>query len=171
MRLALITFLLLSLNACSATRSTLGLGCDYELVQVEGEAQAQAQAELKTFNPLDAAKMEPEERNEALKKAGRQFAYGHGMGQTAANVGGVIIFPPYGILLLGNAVASFAGYEPLEVSELLPGKLCRSYNKFYDNVVSVPGRITAGIAGEDFIERERGARVKADHRDSSQAEE
>ncbi len=69
-----------------------------------------------------------------------------------ANVGTVVVFPPYALYLLGNAGLALAGYEPLYVTDALPGEARDAALTVYDGITSVPGRIAAGVAGEEFSE-------------------
>ena len=92
----------------------------------------------------------PEEADEQLARFGNHWFYGPGMGQTMANVGTVIAFPPYALYLLGNAGLTIAGYEPVYITEALPEKPRRYVLGAYNGVVSIPGRITSAIAGESY---------------------
>lgn len=92
----------------------------------------------------------PEKAKEVLSEVGSNFAYGSGLGDTALTVGTVVIFPPYALYLLGNAVLSFSGYEPVTVSSLLPDKEGKEWSSMYDSVVSVPGKVVAAAAGREF---------------------
>lgn len=67
-----------------------------------------------------------------------------------ANVGTVIVFPPYALYLLGNAGLQLAGFEPLYVSEAIPGKAGKYVKGAYEDVTSLPGRLTSFVAGEEF---------------------
>ena len=92
----------------------------------------------------------PEENGEVLRQAGRRWIYGQGVGQTMLNIGAVVLFPPYAIYLVGNAGLALAGYQPLYVTDALPTNVRKNYLGAYNGVTSVPGRISASIAGEDF---------------------
>lgn len=92
----------------------------------------------------------PEEFNERLNQSGKRWLYGKGIGRTMANIGTVILFPPYALYLVGNAGLSLAGYEPLHVTDALPSTPRKYVIQAYDGVTSVPGRVTAFIAGKDF---------------------
>ena len=154
-RLTLLLLFCLSLGACSTTRE-LGLGCREITAEPESHPLEPVSKDVNFHNPpsiRETAEKSPEELKAELNNYGRRWLYGHGMGQTITNVGGIVIFPPYAIYLVGNAIVSLAGYEPLHVTELLPEKACLGYNSFYDNVTAIPGRISAEIAGEEFIEK------------------
>ena len=58
----------------------------------------------------------PDKAKQVLSEAGSNFAYGPGLGDAAVTVGTVVVFPPYALYLLGNAVLSLSGYEPVTVS-------------------------------------------------------
>ena len=96
----------------------------------------------------------PEKSEEVLNQMGENFIYGQGVGETAMNVGGVILFPPYAIYLLGNAALSLSGYEPLSVSDALPEEEGKAYREAYDSVTSGPGRVAAAVAGKEFRTKE-----------------
>ena len=85
-----------------------------------------------------------------LRLYGHQWLYGPGVGRTIANVGTVVLFPPYALYLLGNAGLALAGYEPLYVTSALPAPAREYTLSVYDGITSVPGRLSAGIAGEEF---------------------
>lgn len=78
------------------------------------------------------------------------WLYGHGMGRSMLNIGTVIIFPPYAIYLLGNAGLQLAGYDQLHLSSLLPVPAEEIFSGAYNGLTSVPGRISANIAGREF---------------------
>lgn len=96
----------------------------------------------------------PEKANEILNEVGGNFAYGPGLGDAAVNIGTVVAFPPFAVYLLGNAVLSLSGYEPITVSSLLPDKDGEQWSDTYDTVVSVPGRFVAAMAGHEYRTRE-----------------
>ena len=95
-----------------------------------------------------------EQFSEQLSNSGHKWFYGGGIGRTIANVGTVVVFPPYALYLLGNAGLALAGYSPLYVSDLLPEQPREYVLGAYDGVTSVPGRLNALIAGESFQEQE-----------------
>ena len=84
------------------------------------------------------------------KEAGGNWLYGQGVGETAVAAGGIFVFPPYALYLLGNAALSYSGYEPLYVSNALPEDAKASWNQTYETVTSAPGKLNAAIAGEEF---------------------
>lgn len=92
----------------------------------------------------------PDKAEEVLSEVGSNFAYGPGLGDTALSVGTVVVFPPYALYLLGNAVLSLSGYEPVTVSSMLPDKEGKEWSNMYDSVVSVPGKMVAAAAGREF---------------------
>ena len=73
-----------------------------------------------------------------------------GLGTAALNVGAIVLFPPFAIYVVGNAVANLAGYEGVYVSDALPEEDRKDFNDGYDTVVSAPGRVTAAVAGKEF---------------------
>lgn len=92
-------------------------------------------------------------QNQKLEEFSSAWLYGHGMGRTMLNVGTVIVFPPYALYLLGNAGLQLAGYEELRLSALLPEPAEELFSGAYNGVTSVPGRISAEIAGREFDDR------------------
>ncbi len=100
--------------------------------------------------------MPPDKAKEVLSEVGKNFAYGPGLGDTALNVGTAVVFPPYAIYLLGNAVLSLSGYEPVTVSSLLPAEDGKAWSESYDSLVSGPGKVVAAMAGHEYRSREVG---------------
>lgn len=92
----------------------------------------------------------PEQAQSVMSEAGQNWLYGQGFGATAVNVGGIVLFPPYAVYVLGNALIGAAGYEELYVTKLLPKEDEDHYNAFYGSVVSVPGRVAASMAGKEY---------------------
>ena len=96
----------------------------------------------------------PEEVQGALNAAGKRWLYGPGFGRSASNIGSVVMFPPYAIYLLGNAGLSLAGFEQLYISNLLPQSPRKHVLDFYDGITSVPGRVSALVAGKEYYQSE-----------------
>jgi len=100
--------------------------------------------------------MPPEKAKEVLSEVGKNFAHGPGLGDTALNIGTAVVFPPYAIYLLGNAVLSLSGYEPVTVSSLLPPEDGKAWSESYDSIVSGPGKVIAAMSGHEYRSREVG---------------
>ena len=100
--------------------------------------------------------MPPEQARAVLSEIGQNFTYGPGLGDAALNVGTVVVFPPYAIYLLGNAVLSLSGYEPVTVASLLPEEDGKKWSKTYDSMVSGPGKVVAAVAGREYRSQEVG---------------
>jgi hypothetical protein len=98
--------------------------------------------------------MPPETAKEVLSEIGQNFAYGPGLGDAALNVGTAVVFPPYAIYLLGNALLSLSGYEPVTVASLLPEEDGKAWSRTYDSVVSGPGKVVAAMAGREYRSQE-----------------
>ena len=81
------------------------------------------------------------------------WLYGPGMGRTMLNVGTVIIFPPYALYLLTNAGLALSGFETIKPVEVLPDEPKEVVNKAFDDVTSVPGRVTAYFNDKEYIEQ------------------
>ena len=96
----------------------------------------------------------PEETDELLSKTGDDFVYGPGLGKTALNVGAVVMFPPYAIYLVGNALLEVGGYEPIEISDALGKEGSANWDSAYEAVISGPGRVTAAVAGREYKDQE-----------------
>ncbi len=98
--------------------------------------------------------MPPEQAKQVLNEVGGNFAYGPGLGDTAVNVGTVVVFPPYAIYLLSNAVLSLSGYEPVTVASMLPDESGKQWSDTYDHIVSGPGKVVAAVSGHEYRTRE-----------------
>jgi hypothetical protein len=98
--------------------------------------------------------MTDEQAKAVLGEVGSNFAYGPGLGDTAVNVGAVVLFPPYIIYILGNTALSLTGYEPVTVSSMLPEEQGRAWSDGYDTLVSGPGRMVAAMAGREYRSRD-----------------
>ncbi len=96
----------------------------------------------------------PEESNELAGEVGGNWLYGQGFGEALVSIGGIVLFPPYAIYLLGNGAISLSGYEPLYVTNLLPEAPRDGYNQFYDTVTSGPGRLSASFARKEYRTQE-----------------
>jgi hypothetical protein len=100
--------------------------------------------------------MSNEQAKEALSEIGGNFAYGPGLGDAALQVGTAVVFPPYALYLLSNAVLSLSGYEPVTVASLLPEQQGKAWSRTYDSAVSGPGKVVAAMAGHEYRSREVG---------------
>lgn len=98
--------------------------------------------------------MPPEEAKALLEDVGSNFAYGYGLGETLLTIGSVVVFPPYAVVVVGNAALSLSGYEPITVSGTLPGEAGKAWGETYDDITGGPGKVTAAVAGEEFRTRE-----------------
>ena len=107
---------------------------------------------VESTNNVAQKEMTPEEARQKLKEMGHDWFYGQGVGKTALNIGTVVVFPPYGLYLLSNAVLGLAGQQPLYITDILPEKPKEVWQGAYDEVTSVPGRVSAGLTGEQFVE-------------------
>jgi len=94
--------------------------------------------------------LSPEETRGVLREVGSNWVFGQGVGDTAVTVGSVLLFPPYGLFVLANAVADISGYEPVRISDALPEPEREAWTSFYQDVTSGPGRLNAAIAGKEF---------------------
>ncbi len=92
----------------------------------------------------------PEELEVKLQESAEKWFYGRGLGRTMTNVAAIAVFPPYAIYLLGNAGLQLAGYDPIYITDALPGEGRETVLGVYDGITSVPGRVTSTIAGREF---------------------
>lgn len=83
----------------------------------------------------------PDETGDFLSTAAGNWVYGQGLGDTAVKVGTSIIFPPFLVAWIGSAAVEMAGYEI---------KTPESFNRVYEGVTSIPGHVTAKVAGKEF---------------------
>jgi len=109
--------------------------------------------------PLDLTRLvsdplSPEETQGVLKEVGTNWAFGQGVGDTAVTVGSILLFPPYGLFVLGNAILDISGYEPVRMSDALPEPEREAWTAFYQEVTSGPGRLNAAVAGKEFRTQE-----------------
>jgi hypothetical protein len=123
-----------------------GLCCLLAACYSPPSAATKARPGLSTFA---AAPPSPKESRELLAEMGADFAYGSGVGETALHAGAVVMFPPYALVLIGNSVAYLSGHEPIGVSDFLPKGSASAWSTFYSELVSVPGRVAAGLAQEE----------------------
>jgi hypothetical protein len=98
--------------------------------------------------------MSSDQAKEVLSTVGGNFAYGSGLGDAALNVGTAVVFPPYALYLVGNAVLSLSGYEPVTISSLLPEEDGKKWTSTYDSLVSGPGKVVAAMAGHEYRSQE-----------------
>jgi hypothetical protein len=115
-----------------------------------------ASENVESTDPADISKtiankkLTDEQAKGVLSEIGSYMVYGDGLGKTALNAGAIYLFPPYGLYVLGNAVLSFTGHEPLSASKLIPEDQRGKAEKLYNNLTSAPGRVTAAIAGKEY---------------------
>lgn len=107
-----------------------------------------------TFQAIQGKQLSPEQSEQMLDQLGSNWLYGQGVGETAMNVGGVLLFPPYAVYLIGNAALSLSGYEPLSVADALPEKGGEAYREAFDSVAAGPGRFAAAVAGKEYRTKE-----------------
>ena len=143
MRLVLLIAIFLALTGCGVLKA-----------KQEGDHSDLQAARAVAANPIP-----PEKAQELLENTGDNYIYGNGIGETAVTIGAVMIFPPYGIYVLGNTLLDLAGYEQLRMTDMLPPEDKKEWESVYDDITSGPGRIAAASAGEEFRTRDR---VKTD---------
>lgn len=108
-----------------------------------------------TEGPVAMLKEQPLEGHEAQELNSRvvdSYVYGEGLGDSVIKVGTAVVFPPFILVMLGNAALSASGYEPVGVSSVLPEPAADGWKSFYNEVSSTPGRVSAGIAGKKYVE-------------------
>jgi hypothetical protein len=154
---AAVTALLL-LSACTArsegeaTRhlSIEGSGSDERAVELRGRLDFHSPPSIRDLATGKVEPPEPGELGDELKTATHRWFYGKGVGSTLANVGTIVVFPPYAFYLLGNAALEMGGYQPLHITNALPEEPRKEVLGIYNRVVSAPGRFNALVAGEEF---------------------
>ena len=92
----------------------------------------------------------PEQSGAVLDETGKNLLYGEAFGETLLNVGGIVLFPPFGLFVLTNAGLSLAGYETMKVADALPEPLATHWAEGFTAISSVPGESAAYLAGENF---------------------
>jgi hypothetical protein len=92
----------------------------------------------------------PEEAQMVLDETTKDIVYGEGLGEVAVNVGGSVLFPPYAVYVLGNALLSASGYEGIYFTDALPAEEREQWHATYSKIVAVPGRVAAEANGEEF---------------------
>jgi len=91
----------------------------------------------------------PEEARLILQETGEDWLYGEGFGSTLMTVGGVLLFPFYGIYVLGDSLLNLGGYD-IQPSAALPQGERAQWDGIYSDVAGAPGRVAAAIAGREF---------------------
>jgi len=132
-----------------------GAQCAFLAVMLLGCGIIQERPESKASEfDIVGKPMPPDKAKEVLAEIGQNFAYGPGLGDAALNVGTAVVFPPYAIYLLGNALLSVSGYEPVTVASMLPEEQGKAWSRTYDSVVSGPGKVVAAVAGHEYRSRD-----------------
>jgi len=144
-----------SASACGLYRSVILFGCFGLALAHLGCGVIRKRPEDKPSGlDMVGKPMTNEQAKEVLGTVGGNFAYGSGLGDAALSVGTVVLFPPYAVYLLGNAVLSVSGYEPVTISSLLPEEDGKQWSATYDKVVSGPGRVVAAMTGHEYRSQE-----------------
>jgi hypothetical protein len=110
---------------------------------------------LERVQKLAAEPLSPKETGEVVDTALTNFFYGPGLGETALDVTGVMLFPPYAMVLIGQTLVRLAGYESPRFIEMFPQEQQQAYDKTMDTVYSGPGRLVSAAAGEEYRTRSR----------------
>lgn len=117
-------------------------------------ACTQKKVESPSIGQVISEPLPPEKTGELVTKVGQNWAYGQGIGETALTVGTIVIFPPYAIFALSNAIIDLAGYERIDPVKFLPPDAQDPINSVYDAVTEAPGRGVAKVAGVPFRDKE-----------------
>ena len=125
----------------------------------EKAEEPKASLETKLLQQSMKEPLSPENTSDLIDEVGSNWLYGQGMGETAATVGTIVVFPPYALWVIGNAALQLSGEEPIEVSKILPEESGKVWRTTYDEITSVPGRTTAAVSGEEYRTQE----VARDH--------
>ena len=125
--------------------------------------QPTQQEDVTRVSPIEQVSKRPLEEHEVQELNSRvvdSYVYGEGLGDSVIKVGTAVVFPPFLLVMLGNAALSATGHEPVGVSTFLPEKAAEGWNKAYSEVASAPGRVSAGVAGRDYVDSSPGKTVK-----------
>jgi hypothetical protein len=110
---------------------------------------------LDRVQKIAAEPLSPKETGEVVDTALTNFFYGPGLGETALDVTGAMLFPPYALVLIGQTLVRVAGYESPRLIEMFPEEQQQSYDETMDMVYSGPGRLVSAAAGEEYRTRSR----------------
>lgn len=110
---------------------------------------------LERVQKIAAEPLSPKETGEVVDTALTNFFYGPGLGETALDVTGAMLFPPYAMVLIGQTLVRLAGYESPRFIEIFPDQQQHAYDVTMDAVYSGPGRLVAAAAGEEYRTRSR----------------
>lgn len=129
-------------------------GCSSWRLHQDQNAKSSSSSELARLNlerPLT-----PKEAELVLHTAKDSVVYGPSLGDVTLKVVSGILFPPYGIYLLGRGGWEMAtGTRAPEVTDILPDKDKQMWDATYDDIVSTPGRVSAALAGKEFKTKDR----------------
>lgn len=100
-------------------------------------------------------KLSPQQSREVLDTVHETSVYGSTIGEVTLKIAGSILFPPYGIYLLSRSVGKVAGADVPEATAVLPADEKRTWDAWYDDIASGPGRLAAAIAGQEYRTKER----------------
>lgn len=150
-RFLLLILLSFSAAGCVAKRQGVPEKASSDSAQGVSSSASSSQAELlKHMTRFTKEPLEPDETGEVLETAAENFAYGPGLGETMIDITGVVLFPPYALVLAGNTALSLAGYERVRAANLLPDEGKEKYEDIMEGVYSGPGRVVSSAAGEDY---------------------
>ena len=121
------------------------------------------QADLPDVKTIVSKPVAPEQAQELMNAAGENFIYGDGLGEAVATAGTVVLFPPYAILVLGNAALSLNGYQGVWLSDALPEDGRAGWRELYGDMTSAPGRVNAALAGEEYRSETRAKEIMEKH--------
>lgn len=107
-----------------------------------------------SLQKLSEDPLSPEETKVLMEKAGKNWLYGNGLGESVLTIGTVVIFPPYAALVVGNSILSLSGYDPVNISDAMEEEDQNSWKNFYNTITSGPGRLAAVISGEEYRSKE-----------------
>lgn len=146
---------MLFLNACSNVHSTgpAPAGDSFAIQPRWKETHAAPSANPMPQRRVSYAAQTPTvDAEKKARELGENWFYGQGVGEAIMNVGTVAVFPPYALYVLGNAGLKYAGLNPLYVTNTLPEQPRKQVLQVYDSIASVPGRVNATLAGENYRE-------------------
>lgn len=110
--------------------------------------------EVPILDPELRKPMSTEQSKRVLGEVGKNWLYGQGVGETAATIGTIAVFPPSAFVFLGNAALGLSGYEPIRVGDFLPEDAAEVWDAGYGSITSAPGRTIAAIGREEYRDQE-----------------
>jgi hypothetical protein len=136
------------------------LACFFSACSLIQPKEAKEVTRVSPIEQVSKRPLEDHELQELNTRVVDSYVYGEGLGDSVIKVGTAVVFPPFLLVMLGNAALSATGHEPVGVSTFLPEKAAEGWDRVYSEVTSAPGRVSAGVAGRDYVDSSPGKTVK-----------